>query len=339
MSSLIVEVATIDQINPHTNADSLELAIIKGWQCVVPKGKYVAGDRVVYVPVDSLMPPEVHEPMGITKYLSNGRVRCAKLRGEPSFGVVMPLADATWETGRDVAAHYGITKYTPPTKLSAGDAASEDAAFCKYTDIENLRNFHRLIADGEEVVCTEKIHGTNCRVGIVRGEWMAGSRELRRQTTSTPVSNIYWYPTTLPEVRAMLESLVGTARSVVLYGEVYGSKIQNLSYGKVGVMGFSAFDLMIDGVYVDSDAFYDICDRHGVHYAPVLYRGPFSIEAVRGVSGGNSVVGGGHIREGVVVRPTKERTDPKVGRVILKYLNDDYLLQKESGRVSDTCDV
>jgi hypothetical protein len=50
-------------------------------------------------------------------------------------------------------------------------------------------------------------------------------------------------------------------------------------------------------------------------------------------------VGGGHIREGVVVKPTIERTDPKIGRVVLKYLNDDYLLQKESGRVSDTCDV
>lgn len=339
MSSLIVEVATIDQINPHTNADALELAIIKGWQCVVPKGKYVAGDRVVYVPVDAVMPPEVHEPMGITKYLSNGRVRCAKLRGEPSFGVVMPLADEAWETGRDVAAHYGITKYIPPVKLSAGDAAAEDAAFCKYTDIENLRNFPRLIADGEEVVCTEKIHGTNCRVGLVRGEWMAGSRELRRQTTSTPASNIYWYPTTLPEVRAMLESLSVGSQSVVLYGEVYGSKIQNLSYGKTGTMGFLAFDLAIDGRFVGFDDFKGACGAYGVPIAPVLYRGAFSLAEVRAVSTGNSTVGGGHIREGVVVKPVVERVDPKVGRVILKYLNDDYLLQKESGRVSDTCDV
>jgi hypothetical protein len=33
-----------------------------------------------------------------------------------------------------------------------------------------------------------------------------------------------------------------------------------------------------------------------------------------------------HIREGVVVRPVQERFDPQIGRAILKYLSDDYLL-------------
>src|SRR4051812_36586251 len=110
MSSLIVEVSQIDAINKHPNADAIELAVIKGWQCVVPKGKYRAGDRVVYVPVDALMPIPLADAIGITKYLSNGRVRCARLRGEPSFGVIMDLAEPAWDVGRDVAEHYGITK-------------------------------------------------------------------------------------------------------------------------------------------------------------------------------------------------------------------------------------
>lgn len=46
MSSLIVEVSRIEQIAPHPNADKLELAQIKGWQCVVPRAKYRAGDLV-----------------------------------------------------------------------------------------------------------------------------------------------------------------------------------------------------------------------------------------------------------------------------------------------------
>ena len=32
-----------------------------------------------------------------------------------------------------------------------------------------------------------------------------------------------------------------------------------------------------------------------------------------------------HIREGVVVRPSVERYNPKVGRVVMKYVSDDYL--------------
>ena len=46
MSSLIVEVCRIDKVLPHSNADVLELAHIKGWQCVAPKGKYAAGALV-----------------------------------------------------------------------------------------------------------------------------------------------------------------------------------------------------------------------------------------------------------------------------------------------------
>ena len=53
MSSLIVEVCRIDRVLPHPNADLLELAHIKGWQCVVPKGKYAAGSLVTYVPIDA----------------------------------------------------------------------------------------------------------------------------------------------------------------------------------------------------------------------------------------------------------------------------------------------
>ncbi len=42
-----------------------------------------------------------------------------------------------------------------------------------------------------------------------------------------------------------------------------------------------------------------------------------------------------HIREGVVVKSVTERTDPKVGRVCLKYIGDPYLFAK----VSDSHDV
>jgi RNA ligase (TIGR02306 family) len=340
MSSLIVEVSQIDVVQVHPNADALELATIKGWQCVVPKAKYKAGDKVVYVPVDAVIPAELAEKLGITKYLSNGRVRCAKLRGEPSFGVIMDPADVAWASGLDVAAHYGITKFIPPIKISSGDAAPEDPRFPAYTEVENLRNFPTLFAEGEPVVATEKLHGTNQRTGLIDGEWMAGSRELRRMPTDEPASNLYWYPSTLPAVRALLEGLAAQGhKHVVLYGEVFGSKIQSLTYGHVGKLGFAAFDLMLDGRYVDAPDFQRLCAAQGVPTVPVLYEGPFSLEAIKAVSTGNTTLPNAvHIREGVVVRPRVERTDPKIGRLILKCLNDDYLLKKEEGRVSDSTD-
>src|SRR5437016_3565087 len=89
MSSLIVPIALIEKITAHSNADSLELAQVLGWQLVVRKGEYQVGDQVVYFPIDTMLPLELSERFGVTKYLSKGRIKCAKLRGEPSFGLAI----------------------------------------------------------------------------------------------------------------------------------------------------------------------------------------------------------------------------------------------------------
>jgi hypothetical protein len=86
--------------------------------------------------------------------------------------------------------------------------------------------------------------------------------------------------------------------------------------------------LLIDGSFVDFDEFADLCNQFSVEIAPVLYRGPFSLKAIKEVSDGPTTVGDGNIREGVVVRPVKERTHPRVGRLVMKYVGDEYLLSK-----------
>jgi len=212
------------------------------------------------------------------------------------------------------------------------DADTDDELFPRYTDIENLRNYPDVFDEGEEVVATEKIHGTNCRVGIVKGGWMAGSMRLRRKRPlDTDMHlNTYWFPWTLPSVRDMLEKLNSRHRQVVLFGEVYGPGIQKgFAYDSIGGRpGFRAFDLLVDGDYVDHDRFIRICDEFGVAYAPVLYKGPFSLDNIRQVSEGRTTVGDANIREGVVVRPSTERRHPKVGRLVMKYVSDSYLLDK-----------
>jgi RNA ligase (TIGR02306 family) len=336
MSTLIVEVCRIEQVLPHGNADALELAHIKGWQCVVPKERYVAGDLVTYIPIDAVIPQEHSDRWGITKYLSNGRVRCARLRGEPSFGVIVDRDDKAWAEGMDVCDWYGITKYVPPVKFGAGDAAPAHPLFIQYTDVENLRNFPGVLTEGEEVVVTEKIHGTNCRLGIIEGELMAGSMAVRRQRPETLEASLYWGPMAHEGVAALLRTLGEAHRQVVLFGEVFGSKVQSLHYGQVGTLGFCAFDLLVDGKYLDADRFEAMCADFGVPMVPALYHGPYHLATVKALSEGETTLGAGHIREGVVVRPVKERVDPKIGRVCLKYIGDPYLFAKN---VTDSEDV
>lgn len=352
MSKLVVEVCAIDAVLPHGNADLLELCVVKGWQCVAKRGERHAGDKVVYVPLDTMMPLELSERLGITKYLSNGRVRCAKLRGEPSFGVIMDVADPSWEVGLDVAEFYGLTKYVPPVKITSGDAETPHPLLARYTEVENVRNFPDAFDAGETVVLTEKVHGTNCKLGLVEGEWMASSMGIRRRRPADDeamAGSIYWFPYTVPGVRELVESYaadaaaadadIGGGRQVLLFGEVYG-KVQTLTYGRPGRLGFVAFDLLVDGRYLDYAEFAAACDRFGVPRAPELAVGPYSVEFVRQHAGGNTTFAGAdHVREGVVVKPPVERTHPKLGRLAMKYISDAYLLKREDGRVSDAADV
>lgn len=333
MSSLIVPVTTIEALKPHNNADSLELAQVLGWQLVVRKGEYQIGQRIVYFPIDTLLPLELSERLGVTKYLSKQRIRCAKLRGEPSFGLAI-RPDHDWTIGENVAEFYDARKYEPPVRVTAGDAEVNHPLFVAYTEIENMRNFPEIFEPGESVLLSEKIHGTNARVACIEGELMAGSMGLRRKRPDEDrfASNTYWFPLSLEPVRTLLEALGREHRQVILFGEVYGSKIQSFHYGLRGSIGFRAFDLLLDGHYMDWPDFLVLCARYGVETVPVLATIPFDLAEVKRASEGKTQLmeQDAHIREGVVVRPTHERHDPRIGRVILKYVSDSYLFGEKS---------
>jgi RNA ligase (TIGR02306 family) len=338
MSNLVIPVATIEKLSPHTNADSLELAQILGWQMVVRKGEYRINDKIVYFPIDTILPQELSDQYGVTKYLSRGRIRCTKLRGEPSFGLAVKPDSDEWQAGQDVTEYYtalGVKKYEPPVRVTAGDAEPEHPLFPVYTDIENMRNFPDVFQENEMVVLTEKLHGTNSRVGIVDGEFMAGSHRTRRKRPDDFATNLYWYPLSLSPVRSLLEDMATKYKQVIIFGEIYGSKIQSLDYGHKGTLGYRAFDILIDGHYLDWHHFHFLCTKYNIDTVPTVTFPPaipFNLDTIKKYSEGNTLlmIDNAHIREGVVVKPLHERSDPKIGRVVLKYVSDQYLFGKQS---------
>jgi RNA ligase (TIGR02306 family) len=146
-------------------------------------------------------------------------------------------------------------------------------------------------------------------------------------------------PWSLKPVEEMLVCLSQSYSTVILYGEVFGRSVQSLSYGfEKGKLGYRAFDLSLNGKYVNDDEFRRHCERFGVPTVPVLYRGPFSLEKINALADGKTTIDGAdHIREGCVVKPIVERTDPKIGRVILKFIGTEYQLSKKDG--DDSTDV
>jgi RNA ligase (TIGR02306 family) len=151
--------------------------------------------------------------------------------------------------------------------------------------------------------------------------------------------SIFWGVWATDEVRALLDAMKETgAHTVILYGEVYGQGVQSLHYGCNKKKGFRAFDVYVDGDFLDFHGFADLCDLHGVERVPVLYQGPFDLEKIKEISNGRSTVpGANNIREGVVVRPAVERRDPVLGRVCLKFVSPEYDLSKHKKK--DTTDL
>lgn len=359
MSKLIVEVCEIKDIIPHPNADNLEISIIKGWQTVTPRGKYHIGEKVIFIPPDALLPIPLVERLGIKSYLSgpgNNKVKAVRLRGEMSFGLVMSLPEGSqWDIGYDCSNDLGITKYIPPIRLSLGDDAGYDPLFFTYTDIENIRNFPDMFENGEMVVATEKIDGTNCRIGIGRVEdgdfeWKAGSHRVKRKKTNDLSDNVYWYPYTLENFKRMIEDIhQSEKKEVICYGEVYGrvrGGHKSMHYGKPNNLNFVAFDIQLDGKYIDYCDFARYCDLYQVPRAPLLDIFEFDFNAAKNLSTGKSVLalknGIEHMREGSVIKPIKERQSPKGNRVIAKFINADYVDLKEKsyskGDIADYTD-
>jgi len=101
---------------------------------------------------------------------------------------------------------------------------------------------------------------------------------------------------------------------------------------------FRAFDIYVDGEFLDYDDFRGYCDAQCVARVLEIYRGPFDLAKIKEVSNGKSTLpGADNIREGVVVRPAVERRDPALGRVVMKFVSPDYDLSKHKKK--DTTDL
>lgn len=110
---------------------------------------------------------------------SFARIRAMRLRGIFSMGlIVRPDADMT--EGAEVRERMGIGIYEAPEVGGGGSYESgypgRDPGCLPCYDIEGARKYHRLLAEGEEIVLTEKIHGANARFVHDGGEFWVGSR-------------------------------------------------------------------------------------------------------------------------------------------------------------------
>jgi RNA ligase (TIGR02306 family) len=164
----IASIEKISEVLPHSNADKLELIKILGYQCVAQKGLYKKGDIVVYVQPDSILPEE--EWAESYRQYAPSRIKCIKLRGEFSEGIIIdpktlpPLQNTDANNlivGENVANVLGIMHYEPPTPQDLSAKGLLPYGIGK-TDEERWENIVDRLPFGEKVDISLKIDGESC---------------------------------------------------------------------------------------------------------------------------------------------------------------------------------
>ena len=395
MSDFRCEVVKIDDVVQHPNADRLKICKIRGFNCITSdledgSPRYKAGDYVVYAPEASILPDYLLKRLGFWDETNQcgtlsgsrkNRIKIIRLRGEYSQGIMYGVgreflaknppeytgglrlrgendAFKVVEEGEDVSEFLGITKYEPAIPQQMQGVVGSLFGFTKSYDIESLQNYPHTFTEGEEVVVTEKLHGTLCQIGFVRGipeeakencydcgngvyafvtsKGLAKQGFIQKQLDSNK-DNVYVKAFTKYFVETGLAKEIADIleeESLYIFGEIMGPGIQSgYAYGKKAPE-FRVFDIRDDNEYLDDAGLEEAVKIAGLTRVPVLYRGPFSMNQMLALRDGKTVEGNGsHIREGIVIRAAVESKEHvrglHDGRKQVKFVSPAYKMKED----------
>jgi RNA ligase (TIGR02306 family) len=259
-----------------------------------------------------------------------------------------------YQLGDDVSDLLGVTKYEPviPANM-AGDLLYVGQEKIPHYDIENAKKWPGVLdSTNSEIFLTEKLHGTFCGIGYlpdfehpelfklpdVDGTFIIfskglGSKGLVFKNNLANKHNLYVRAalenklfekllSLITEVSIFWEAPARKDEKFYVFGEIFGKGVQDLHYG-LEQPAFRAFDVRIDSQYLDAHDKYDYLENAGFEIVPVLAQVSSEEEILPFIDGKSSL--GGNIREGVVAIPYREGHHDQLGRIILKYVSDDYL--------------
>lgn len=357
-------VCQIEKIEKHPNADTLSIYTVLGDYPVIDKtDKYQVGDLAGYIAVDSLVPDieafyflcpqasEQYEENGEIKrrsigpkYLLGGVpekyriIKAKKLRGTYSQGMLVSAPEGL-SVGDSIVEAYGLKKWEeeeeeniviPGTKNSRGanQVSPPKGWAIPYYDVEGLRKYLGCLGEDEEVVLTEKLHGSNFSASFDGEQLWIKSRNYYKKFDEDDM----WWDCA---IKYDLTNKFSKYPHLVFFGEIHG-QVKNFRYDAVIENGklqtklrfFDIWDVK-NMRFLDYDDFAHIIKTLELETSPLLYRGKWlGKEKMYLYAEGLSTIGK-HVREGFVVRTAKERYEPKLdSRMCLKLVGSTYLLQK-----------
>lgn len=353
------------EVFPHPNAEKLQIGKVGTYQVVVQKGLYNGGEEVVFAPEKSLLTGALEQEY--KNYLhgpDKNRVASIRLRDELSCGIIIPDELVFAQCGKhiselpndeDLSEVLGITKFVPkvPSEMEGVAVPIEYDRLAIKHDVEQFGVYAADFIDGERVVITEKLHGSQVTAYFAldtpqgHGDnWPGASgpheyATVEHKWVSTKnynaaglcmiedEKNFYWMAVNDIKLFDLIRSLRDPDSLGPMVVQVFGEAIpcQSMKYGFVNPT------MKIFGVAVNGKALpYDMLpESFRQHWVPVLYDGPYeNVTELKKLALGNEKVSGKelHIKEGVVITPYEVRRAKDGTWLKVKVINPKY---KETG--------
>lgn len=343
--------------------------VLGDYPVIIKRGEYKVGDLAGYLPIDTIVPDIEHFyflcPKAYEKYEDENGVlqqrqlgpkypvgsvpekyrilKAKRIRGTYSQGMLVSvngfiINGRPAEPGDPIIDNWDLKKWEEPEeenlpglkKTRGTNAASPPKGWTMpHYDIDGIRKYLACLGENEEIVLTEKIHGSNGGFSFDGEKLWVKSRNYYKKQDEDDM----WWDIAL---RYDLENKLKNYPGLVFFGEVYGQ-----------VKGFRYDTVIAEGRLMTKVRFFDVWDTKALRYlsyddrvktileagldpVPELYRGPWlGKEAMYPLAEGPTTLGGKHIREGWVLNTLIERYEPKLdSRMQVKLVGEGYNLQK-----------
>jgi len=330
----LASIETIKEIRSHSNADRLEIATILGWQSVVKKGEFKAGDKVVFIVIDTILPSAPWSEFLADKKNPDKpiRLRTVKLRGEFSQGLVLPITVLPphvqdWQEGADVGGELQIRKFEKevPAQLSGIAKCTFPRSFAPRTDEDNgLSNPELVEAVTRHMVdITLKLDGSSCTIIVDQGKIIhVCSRNMSLVESN---SNAFWI--------AAKKLLIPSPFTGVIQGELMGPGIQGNQL-ELSEPTLYVFQISQNGKWMELHRATAECELMDVPHVPIVIQavgGSQATEAESGVSidslqdlADSQTLPNGKPAEGIVVRPIHMPSSSEGRPLSFKIINRNY---------------
>jgi hypothetical protein len=300
-------------IQPIIGADRIELATFLGWNVIVNKNEFKVGDLAIYIEYDSLLPVDnpdfkfLRSRCYSPKYNAY-RIRCMKMKGVFSQGIVFPLSilgiydSRLWQEGDDVTERLNIIKYDPEAwaeehqqQNNSHDSRLKNPIIrwlCQFrwikrlilpkrkqfpTDLVSQTDETRIQAipfvleefKGTKCYISEKIDGCSFTAIMYHNKFDV----YARYSCQTYLNNHWWRVAKQYDIKRKLKKL--GYNNIAIQGEVIGEGVFNGSgrnlYEVKGndLYVFNVFDV-INHKQFSKDEMIEFCKKMGLKTVPIF---------------------------------------------------------------------